>query len=66
MTKTARLWISWTDRYGQPPKTVEQLTRDKRRVKEILTQAGCGHLFDEEHGLELDVKVESQEFNTVY
>ncbi|MFZ1238204.1 MAG: hypothetical protein WAV74_22920 [Anaerolineae bacterium] len=63
MTKTARLWISWTDRYGQPPKTVEQLTRDKRRVKEILTQAGCGHLFDEEHGLELDVKVESQEFN---
>jgi hypothetical protein len=63
MKKTARLWISWADRYGPPPKMAEQLMRDKRRVKEILTQAECAHLFDVGHGPELDVKVESKEFS---
>lgn len=29
MKKTGCLWISWADRFGQPPKTIEQLTRDK-------------------------------------
>jgi hypothetical protein len=65
MKKTARLWISWTNRYGQPPKTAEQLIRDKQRVKEILTQAGCEHLFDEGHGPEIDVEIESKEFSVL-
>ncbi len=62
MKRTARLWISWADRFGQPPKTIEQLTRDKQRVKEILVRAGCEHLFNEERGLELEVEVDSEQF----
>lgn len=48
MKKIASIGFSWSNEYGQPPKTSEQLEQDKRRVQEILKRVGYGHAFDPE------------------
>lgn len=49
----AKVYISlwWGDEYGRPPKSPEELERDKRRVKEILGRMGYGREFEPERRL---------------
>lgn len=64
----AKMYISlwWGDEYSRPPKSLENLDHDKRRVKEILERMGYGEKFESERKLyEFELDIGSEALNTL-